>query len=235
MGFRMNDIKQSYMRRNDYKYFKKDSFVKQYRHENEFVSNVYKNLSNIYDVLYGPTLQHGRDLAIKRMPLSDNERVLEVGVGTGLGLELYPFKCMVTGIDFSNEMLKKAKRRISGRGMDNINLIQMDATNLEFEDASFDIVYAPYLMSVVSDPVKVMTEMYRVCRGGGRIILLNHFLSEKRWLSSIEKAVTPITVHIGFKSDLDLHDLLHRANIPSACVEKVNFAKICRLVTCYKH
>ena len=80
-------------------------------------------------------------------------------------------------------MLEKAQERVARRRTHNVQLVQMDAAALDFPDDSFDIVYAPYLISVVPDPVQVAREMHRVCRAGGRIIFLNHFLSSNRLLS----------------------------------------------------
>ena len=103
--------------------------------------------------------------------------MLEVGVGTGINLSLYPRDCSITGIDFSCSMLEKARERTARKELKDIRLLQMDAADLKFADNAFDIVYAPYLISVVPDPLKVAREMRRVCRPGGRIIFLNHFLS----------------------------------------------------------
>ncbi len=118
--------------------------------------------------------------------------MLEVGVGTGINLSLYPRDCAVTGIDFSGSMLEKARERAARKELRNIRLLQMDAADLKFADNSFDIVYAPYLISVVPDPVKVAREMRRVCRPGGRIIFLNHFLSPNPILSRIERLISPV-------------------------------------------
>ena len=90
------------------------------------------------------------------------------------------------------------------------------------------------LVSVVPDPVQVVREMRRVCRPGGRIIVLNHFPSANRLLSSIERAISPLTVHIGFKSDLDLPGFLAQADLQPISIEKVNVPKIWSLVTCIK-
>ena len=89
------------------------------------------------------------------MTIKPGDRVLEVGVGTGINLSLYPNEATVTGIDFSAEMLEKARDRMSRKGVRNARLLQMDAADLKFDDGSFDIVYAPYVISVVPDPVKV--------------------------------------------------------------------------------
>jgi phosphatidylethanolamine/phosphatidyl-N-methylethanolamine N-methyltransferase len=110
----------------------------------------------------------------------------------------------------------------------------MDAADLKFPDNSFDIVYAPYLISVVPDPLQVAREMRRVCRRGGRIIFLNHFLSPNPVLSKVERAISPLTIHIGFKSDLDLPAFLAQAELKPIAIEKVNVPKLWSLVTCGK-
>ena len=131
-------------------------------------------------------------------------------------------------------MLDKARERIIDQGLRNCRVVEMDAAAMNFPDDSFDIVYAPYLISVVPDPVKVAIEMFRVCRPGGRIVILNHFKSANPVLSRIETAISPLTVHIGFKSDLDLKGFLTQANLTPLSIEKVNLFKMWSLVTCVK-
>ena len=200
--------------------------------ENHFVEGVYDKLAKVYDLIFGPTLHPGRLQAIERMNIQPGERVLEVGVGTGINLSLYPKDAAITGIDYTASMLEKARERAAR--MENTRLLQMDAADLKFADNSFDIVYAPYLISVVPDPVKVAQEMRRVCRPGGRIIFLNHFLSPNPLLSRIERWISPFTIHIGFKSDLDLPAFLAQADLQPKSIEKVNFPKIWSLVTTVK-
>lgn len=202
--------------------------------ENDFVEGVYDKLAKVYDLVFGPTLHPGRVQAIKKMGLMPEERVLEVGVGTGINLSLYPRQCRVTGIDFSASMLEKARDRVSREDIRGVRLLQMDAADLKFPDDSFDIVYAPYLISVVSDPVSVAQEMRRVCRRGGRIVFLNHFLSANAVLSRLERLMSPLTIHIGFKSDLDLPAFLAQAELKPVSIEKINIPKIWSLVTCVK-
>ena len=201
--------------------------------ENDFVENVYDKLAKVYDLIFGPTLHPGRLQAIERMDIQPGERVLEVGVGTGINLSLYPREAAVTGIDFSSSMLEKARERAARPDASPVRL-QMDAADLRFADDSFDIVYAPYLISVVPDPVKVAQEMRRVCRPGGRIIFLNHFLSPNPILSRLERLISPATIHIGFKSDLDLPAFLAQADLKPVSIEKVNWPRIWSLVTCVK-
>jgi phosphatidylethanolamine/phosphatidyl-N-methylethanolamine N-methyltransferase len=202
--------------------------------ENHFVESVYDKLAIVYDLTFGPTLHPGRLQAIKRMNIQAGERVLEVGVGTGINLDLYPRDAAITGIDYTASMLEKARDRAAKRDGMPVRLLQMDAADLKFADNAFDIVYAPYLISVVPDPVQVAQEMRRVCRPGGRIIFLNHFLSPNLFLSRIERWISPATIHIGFKSDLDLPAFLAQASLQPVSIEKVNIPKIWSLVTCVK-
>jgi phosphatidylethanolamine/phosphatidyl-N-methylethanolamine N-methyltransferase len=202
--------------------------------ENSFVDAVYDKVSTVYDLTYGPTLHPGRLQAIERMGIKDGDRVLEVGVGTGINLALYPREAVVTGIDYTAAMLEKARERAARKKGAPVRLLQMDAADLRFADDSFDIVYAPYVISVVADPVKVAQEMYRVCRPGGRVIILNHFLSANRLLSRLERLISPLTIHVGFKADLDLPAFLTQADLHPVSIEKVNWPRIWSLVTVVK-
>lgn len=202
--------------------------------ENDFVAKVYDKLANVYDLTFGPTLHPGRIEAIRKMKVRPGDSVLEVGVGTGINLSMYPTGCEVTGIDLSAPMLDKARERIVNKGLRNCRILEMDAAQMTFPDESFDIVYAPYLISVVPDPVRVAQEMRRVCRRGGRIVILNHFKSENPIMSRIETAISPLTVHIGFKADLDLNAFLTQANLKPLSIDKVNIPKMWTLVTCVK-
>ena len=202
--------------------------------ENDFVAGVYEKLANVYDVVFGPTLHPGRLEAIRKMNIRPRDSVLEVGVGTGINLSLYPSTCAITGIDLSTPMLVKARERIIKKGLRNCRVAEMDAAAMSFPDESFDIVYAPYLISVVPDPVQVAREMRRVCRRGGRIVILNHFKSQNRWLAKFDTAISPLTVHIGFKTDLDLNAFLTQANLTPVSIEKVNLLNMWTLVTCIR-
>ena len=202
--------------------------------ENHFVERVYEKLASVYDLIFGPTLHPGRLVALDRMGIKRDDRILEVGVGTGINASLYPRNCHVTGIDLSSSMLDKARERVAREGLRNVRLIEKDAAKTTFADDTFDIVYAPYLISVVPDPVQVAREMRRVCKPGGKIVILNHFRSANPVLSRVERTISPLTVHIGFKSDLDLPAFLAQAELQPESIEKVNVPKIWSLVTCVK-
>ena len=202
--------------------------------ESDFVERVYDKIGPALDVVFGPTLHPGRLESIGRLGICPGDRVLEVGVGTGINLSLYPRDCGVTGIDLSASMLNRAQRRVSRRRISNVRLLHMNAEALTFPDESFDVVYAPYTISVVSDPIKAVHEMRRVCRRGGRFVFLNHFRSSHRLGASLERFISPLTVHFGFKADLDLTAFLAQAGLEPISIEKVNIPRIWSLVTCKK-
>lgn len=201
---------------------------------NVVVDRVYAKLSPFYDLVFGAPLQPGRVAAVARMDIQPGDRILEVGTGTGINAPLYPRDCHVTAIDLSAAMLARARARIQRDGLTHVRLLEGDAARLTFADDSFDSVYAPYVISVVPDPILVAREMRRVCRPGGRIVILNHFRSRNRVLSRVEQAISPATVHVGFRSDLNLAAVLARADLRPISVEKVNFPPIWTLVTCIK-
>lgn len=200
--------------------------------ETSFVEGVYEKMASVYDLFFGLPLHHGRARAIRRMAIGPDNQILEVGVGTGISLPLYPRRCSVTAIDLSEGMLERARTRVLQYNLRNVRLIQMDATELKFPDNSFDIVFAPYFISCVPDPLAVTREMRRVCKQGGRLVFLNHFLSDRPLTSRIERAIAPLTVHLGFKSDFDLPAFLAQTGLRAESIEKVNVPRIWSLVIC---
>src|SRR4051812_22062790 len=181
--------------------------------ETDFVESVYGKMAVVYDLFFGLPLHHGRATAIRRMGIKPNDQILEVGVGTGMSLPLYPHRCAVTGGDLSDSMLQRAHARSARYNLGHVRLLQMDATKLEFPDDAFDIVYAPYFISCVPDPIAVTREMRRACKPGGSLVFLNHFLSDSTIMSRFERAIAPLTVHLGFKSDFDLPAFLAQTGL----------------------
>ena len=128
----------------------------------ESIQKVYNNYAVFYDIVFGKISEPGRASAIKRLQLRPGDHVLEVGVGTGLSLPFYPPYCQVTGIDLSQEMLRRARKRIETKGFSNIVVERMDASRMAFADDSFDAVFAAYLITAVPDPWGVLSEIKRV-------------------------------------------------------------------------
>ncbi|MBI3611378.1 MAG: methyltransferase domain-containing protein [Nitrospirae bacterium] len=200
--------------------------------DTEKVTKVYSVYSGFYDLLFGKIFHDSRVAAINLLGLRSGDRVLEVGVGTGLSLPLYPRNCTVIGIDLTGPMLVKGAKKIQRLGLGHIHLQQMDATHMAFGDSLFDAVLAAYVMSTVPDPRQVLAEMSRVCRPGGRIVLLNHFSNGNRLISRVEKTISPLCTWIGFRSDLCLKSLLDETCLDVEQNLKVNPFNYWHIVQC---
>lgn len=200
------------------------------------VTRAYAFLTPVYDILFNKIFHSGRVAAIDLLEITPGDRVLEIGVGTGLNLPLYPRDCQVTGIDISVEMLQKARERSKELGLANVTLGLMDASNLEFPDDTFDHVLATYVISAVPDPVKTLVEMRRVCRPKGHLVILNHFRSENPILGAVEWMLAPVCTRIGFKTDLKLKPLLEKAALSPDQMHRINVMMMngWRLVRCIK-
>jgi len=211
-------------------------------HENQGVSarmldyrtivRAYAFLSPVYDILFNRIFHSGRVAAIKLLEIKPGDRILEIGIGTGLNLPLYPRRCSVTGIDISVEMLQKARERVKTLGLTDVALSVMDASNLDFADNTFDHVLATYVISAVPDPVKTLIEMRRVCKPSGHLVILNHFRSENPVMGGLEWMLAPVFTHIGFKSDLRLKPLLDQVALFPDQLQRVNLFNGWRLVRC---
>lgn len=174
----------------------------------EAVKSAYRRYAAVYDAIFGAVLQPGRKAVMKALELRPGQRVLEVGVGTGLSLPLYPPQVRVTGIDLSGEMLARARLRVAREGLANVDeLLEMDAEAMTFPDASFDKVVAMYVMSVVARPARLLAELRRVCRPGGEIFIVNHVRSEHWLIGAAEKALARFSDQLGFHPDFELHQL----------------------------
>lgn len=175
----------------------------------EQVERIYSAYARFYDLVFGKAaFCQSRAWAIHLLEIQSGDKILEVGVGTGLSLSLYPRHCEIVGIDLSARMLEKGEKRVKKYQLPHVTLQKMDATTMEFEDNSFDRVLAAYVMTTVPDPKQVMQEMIRVCKDGGNIVLLNHFANRNPLVYRIEKFISPFCTKIGFRTDLDLKTLL---------------------------
>ncbi len=174
----------------------------------EAITSSYRRWAPIYDMTFGRITHAGRRHAT-RVVNQTGGQVLEVGVGTGLALPYYAPEIEVTGIDFSEDMLERARAKVAEENLWHVKeLRQMDARALDFEDASFDTVVAMHLISVVPDPEQVMAEMARVCRPGGQILLVNHFAREEGWLGWVERGFAPLADLIGWHSNFSKERVL---------------------------
>ena len=200
--------------------------------EKRQVERAYELYAPVYDFIFDWIFAPGRQAAVKHLALERTDSVLEVGIGTGLNLPLYPPTCRLTGIDLSQEMLDKAVERVQTLAMPNVTLKVMDATSLDFQDDEFEKAVATYTISAVPDPIAVLREMRRVVKPNGTIVLLNHFRSERRLPGHLEDLVAPVCTRLGWKSNLALEPLLTAVGLTPEVVAKVNMFNGWRLVKC---
>jgi phosphatidylethanolamine/phosphatidyl-N-methylethanolamine N-methyltransferase len=200
--------------------------------EKRRVQRAYELYAPVYDVLFDWIFAPGRSAAIWHLGLQPSDSILEVGIGTGLNLPLYPAACRLTGIDLSQEMLDKAVERVQTLAMPNVRLKVMDATSMDLADDEFDKALATYTISAVPDPVAVLREMKRVVKPDGTIVILNHFRSLNPVVGWVEDRVAPLCTWLGWKSNLPLKPLLERVGLVPEVVVKVNMFDGWRLVKC---
>ncbi|HWM43153.1 MAG TPA: methyltransferase domain-containing protein [Burkholderiales bacterium] len=195
----------------------------------EAVKAAYRRYARVYDMVFGAVLQPGRKAVLDALKLKPGDRVLEVGVGTGISLPLYPREVRITGIDISREMLERARARVARAKLTNVEaLLEMDAEAMSFPDASFDKVVAMYVVSVVPRPAKLLEELHRICRPDGEIFIVNHFQSENRVMGALERVLGSVSAQIGFDPQVDLRSLVPAAQ--NGDVSRVNlFWKMVRL------
>ncbi|TAH59813.1 MAG: class I SAM-dependent methyltransferase, partial [Gottschalkiaceae bacterium] len=155
----------------------------------------YDRISKVYDIFEQP--MESMSLKKWRLELTKDLRgkVLEVGVGTGKNIPYYPDNVDITAIDFSENMLAKARERAK-KFNKQVQLIQMDAQKMNFPDNTFDMVFSSCVFCSVPDPVKGLREIRRVCKPNGEIIMIEHVRSERRVLGLIMDIFNPLTVNL---------------------------------------
>lgn len=177
------------------------------------VQTSYSRWAPVYDNTFGAVTNLGRRKTVEYINTLPGS-VLEVGVGTGLSLEHYKPDMQVTGIDFSEEMLQKAIAKVQRMKLDHVtDLRQMDARNLDFPDNHFDTVAAMHVLSVVPEPERVMVEIARVCKPGGKVVITNHFARTEGVLARLERAFAPLSNTIGWHSDFEMDTVLQEEEL----------------------
>lgn len=167
------------------------------------VAKAYGRWAPVYDLVFGRVFEHGRRAAIEAAE-EIGGRILEVGVGTGISLPEYASANRVFGIDISEPMLRKARSRVSELGLSHVEgLAVMDAERLEFEDGSFDVVVAQYVVTAVPNPEAALDEFARVVRPGGEIVLTSRVGAEGGLRRTLERGFAPVARRLGWRTEFD--------------------------------
>jgi ubiquinone/menaquinone biosynthesis C-methylase UbiE len=151
----------------------------------------YNRIAPVYDLLEGlierSHFSQWREMLWSRV---EGDKILEVGVGTGKNFPYYPDNADITAIDFSEKMLARAQKKAEKERM-RVCLLKMDVQNLEFEDNTFDTVVGSFIFCSVPDALRGLTEVHRVCKPGGEVLLLEHVLSANRILAWFMNLINP--------------------------------------------
>lgn len=196
----------------------------------------YRRLAPIYDAIFGAVLQPGRKRGIQTLHCRPEQQILEVGVGTGLSLALYPDTVRVVGIDICPDMLQRAQERVHERQLHNVQaLVQMDGRQMSFASNSFDKVIAMYVMPALDDPAPLVAEMRRVCKPDGELVFINHFQSNRPITGTIERLLTPLWRWVNYRSDLKLEDFLRDTRLEVIETQDTNIFGYATIVRCKNH
>ncbi len=153
----------------------------------------YNRIAGLYDILEAP-MEHIFSNWRKELLKEASGKTLEVGIGTGQNIEHYPAEVELTGIDFSEKMIEKARNRT--RHHPNVRLLLMDAENMSFNNNTFDTVVTSCVFCSVPDPVQGLKEIKRVCKSGGKILMLEHVRSEKKIIGNLMDIINPVPLTI---------------------------------------
>ncbi len=176
-------------------------------------SKLYSNFAPLYDKIFGKIFSSRLRRVIAALNIPRGARVLEVGAGTGTSFPAYPRHCEVIGIDLAPDMLARAEGKIRENGWTHLKVMEMDALELQFPDDSFDYVMAFHVVTVVPDPIRMIQEAKRVCRPGGKIVIVNHFTSNFPLLGFLTETLDPVTRRLGWRTNLRLKPFIEEAEL----------------------
>ena len=171
------------------------------------IEKAYARWAPVYDVLCGPIFINGRRAAA-RAARDVGRRILEIGVGTGLSFDDYDATTEITGIDISEPMIARARERLKNGCYPFVKeLTVMDAHALAYPDASFDCVVGQFVITLVEEPERVLSECARVLRPGGQIILVNHLYSERGFAAAVERLLAQKARKVGLRPEFPFQRL----------------------------
>jgi len=174
----------------------------------------YARWAPIYDWSFGAFTRAPCQTAVAEMNRLPPSRVLDLGVGTGISLPLYDRKHRVVGVDLSSEMLERARKRVVEDELNHVEALEvMDAGALAFPDQSFDAAMAMFVITVVPDPEKVLAELARVVRPGGRVMLVSHFSVESGPRAFVEPHLSRFSSKLCWRPNFPIETVLGRPEL----------------------
>ncbi len=179
----------------------------------EQVRSIYGQYSSVYDLFFSHLFSPRIKMGLEKSDIQKGDKVLEVGVGTGISLHMYPDSCMLVGVDVTRKMLEKAQVKKEAMQLENVHLLEMDGENLTFADDTFDHSVAAFVVTVVPNPEKMVAEMKRVTKKNGNIVICNHFCSNNGFLVKLEKFFSPVCEKWGWRSDLSINLLSNHCSL----------------------
>jgi phosphatidylethanolamine/phosphatidyl-N-methylethanolamine N-methyltransferase len=177
------------------------------------IQKIYSRYSGFYDLIFAQIFYPRIRFGLEKIGLRPGDRIIEVGVGTGHSLSLYPEFCKVVGIDITRRMLERAKAKKEKLGLRHVHLFEMDGENICFEDDSFDHAVLPFVISVVPNLERLMAEIKRVTKHGGKITIMNHLCTKSSLFSRIEERLSPFFMKLGWKTGLSIDVLTNHCDL----------------------
>ncbi|HEY2986190.1 MAG TPA: methyltransferase domain-containing protein [Candidatus Binatia bacterium] len=185
-------------------------------------SKLYAEFAPLYDKVFGKIFFSRLRHVIEALDIPRGAKVLEVGVGTGTSFPAYPRHCDVIGIDLAPDMLARAQEKIVENGWSHLAVLEMNALDLKFPDSSFDYVMAFHVVTVVPDPIRMIQEAKRVCKPGGKIVIVNHFTSTFPLLGFLTETLDPVTRRLGWSTKLHLKPFIEETGLKVELIYKLS-------------
>ncbi len=176
----------------------------------ESQKKIYERWAPIYDQIYAKLLSDAHKKTVEAVAYSSKDipaskDILEIGVGTGLMLPYYPHTCQIYGIDLSCAMLKRASARVKKLKLKNVKMLaSMDACQLGFQDESFDAVAMPFVITLVPEPERALSEAARVLKSGGQLVITTRFGADEGPQAKVEEMLAPLVKKIGWSTSFKL-------------------------------